>query len=87
LTTLSATLSAALLIQLLFGQTVLHKAEMYPMMLTYLLVNAAILWLSPVTSNYLSLDGILFGWFWAPRPEGTFHAEEVVQTAPSTART
>ena len=36
-------------------------------------MNAGILWLSPVTSNYLSADGLLFGWFWAPRSEGRYH--------------
>ena len=45
---------------------------MYPDMLVYLLVDAGILWLSPVTSNYLSIDGLLLGWFWAPRSEGEF---------------
>jgi uncharacterized membrane protein YphA (DoxX/SURF4 family) len=80
-TTLSATLSAALLTSFLFGHALLHKAEMYPVMLTYLLVNAGILWLSPVTSNYLSVDGLLFGWFWAPRSEGTYQAEPVDKPA------
>ena len=41
-------------------------------MLTYFLANAGILWLSPVTSNYLSLDGLFFGWFWRPRAEGEY---------------
>lgn len=76
LTTITATLSAALLAHVLFGWTVQHNTAMYPTMLTYFLVNAGILWLSPVTSNYLSLDGLIFGWFWTPRAEGTFRADE-----------
>ena len=65
---------------LLFGLTAQNNTAMYPVMLTYLLVNAGILWLSPVTSNYLSLDGLLFGWFWAPRTEGRYQVEEVSET-------
>ena len=76
LTTITAILSAVLLAHLLFGWTVQHNAAMYPAMLTYFLVNAGILWLSPVTSNYLSLDGLIFGWFWAPRAEGTYRADD-----------
>lgn len=75
-TPVSAILSGALLVSLLFGWVVLGKNDQYPMMLTYLLTNAAILWLSPVTSNYFSLDGVLFGWFWRPRSEGRFEAED-----------
>ncbi|MBV8611601.1 MAG: DoxX family membrane protein [Singulisphaera sp.] len=76
LTTLTATLTGILLANLLFGHTIKNHIDMYPGMLTYLLVNAGILWLSPVTSNYLSADGFLFGWFWAPRSEGRYHPEE-----------
>ena len=54
----------------------LNRAEAYPQMLVYLLVDAAILSLSPVTSNYFSVDGILFGWFWRPRSEGEFRRDE-----------
>jgi uncharacterized membrane protein YphA (DoxX/SURF4 family) len=75
LTTLTATLSAILLAQLFFGQLILNHAEQYPGMLIYFLVNAGILWLSPVTSNYLSLDGLLLGWFWAPKSEGNYQRE------------
>lgn len=75
-TTLTATLSAVLLAQLLFGHLVLNHVEQYPGMLTYFLVNAGILWLSPVASNYLSLDGLLFGWFRAPRPEARYRIED-----------
>lgn len=75
LTTLTASLSAALLLHLFFGKLVLNDVPSYPGMLTYLLVNAGILWLSPVTSNYLSLDGLLFGWFWAPKAEGEYRRE------------
>lgn len=74
-TTLTAFLSGALLLHLLFGQAIQGNTAMYPAMLTYLLVNAGILWLSPVTSNYLSLDGLFFGWFWAPKPSGDYHRE------------
>jgi len=75
-TTLAATLAGALVLVLLFGHTVSQKADMYPMMLIYLLVDAGIVWLSPVVSNYLSLDGLLFGWFWAPRSEGEYQRRE-----------
>jgi uncharacterized membrane protein YphA (DoxX/SURF4 family) len=76
LTTVAATGSAALLVNLLFGQLVLNNVATIPPMLTYLLVNAGILWLSPVTSNYLSVDGLVFGWFWAPRAEGRYQVED-----------
>ncbi len=75
LTTITATLSAILLAHLLFGLTVQHSTAMYPTMLTYFLVNAGILWLSPVTSNYLSLDGLIIGWFWALKSEGAYRLE------------
>lgn len=75
-TTLTATLTGVLLANLLFGHTIKQHIDMYPGMLTYLLVNAGVLWLSPVTSNYLSADGFLFGWFWAPRSEGKYYPEE-----------
>jgi uncharacterized membrane protein YphA (DoxX/SURF4 family) len=73
---LAAVLTGALLLNLFFGKLVLNDVASYPGMLIYLLVDAAILWLSPVTSNYLSLDGLLFGWFWAPRSEGAYRREE-----------
>lgn len=76
LTTVTAALTGVLLLNLLFGKLILNDIAAMPSMLTYLLVDAGILWLSPVTSNYLSLDGLLFGWFWAPRAEGRFHAED-----------
>ncbi|QDV36803.1 hypothetical protein [Tautonia plasticadhaerens] len=75
LTTLSSTLAGLLLLSLLFGWVVLENADMYPKMLIYLLVDAGILWLSPVTSNYLSLDGLLFGWFWRPGDEAEYRKE------------
>lgn len=75
LTTLSGFLAGLLLLSLLFGWLVLENAEMYPNMLVYLLVDAGILWLSPVSSNYLSLDGLLFGWFWKPGDEGEYRRE------------
>jgi uncharacterized membrane protein YphA (DoxX/SURF4 family) len=72
LTTLGGFLTGVLLLVLLFGHLHANRIEKVPEMLTYLLTDAAILWLSPITSNYISLDGILFGWFWAPRREGEF---------------
>jgi uncharacterized membrane protein YphA (DoxX/SURF4 family) len=71
-TPIAAFLAGALLLALLFGHVFKNRIEMYPTMMSYLLVDAAILWISPVTSNYLSLDGLLFGWFWAPRPAGHY---------------
>jgi uncharacterized membrane protein YphA (DoxX/SURF4 family) len=71
-TTISAALAGVLLVHLLFGHLVLHKIDQLPSMMTYLLVDAAILWLSPVTSNYLSLDGLLVGWFWRPKAQGEY---------------
>jgi uncharacterized membrane protein YphA (DoxX/SURF4 family) len=75
LTTLSAFVAGLLLLSLLFGWVLLENTEMYPSMLIYLLVDAGILWLSPVTSNYLSLDGLLFGWFWKPGGEEEYRRE------------
>jgi thiosulfate dehydrogenase [quinone] large subunit len=72
LTTLSAALAGVLLLHLLFGQLILQQAAQYPNMMIYLLVDAGILWLSPVTSNYLSLDGLFAGWFWRPRGDGEY---------------
>ncbi|WP_169979724.1 DoxX family membrane protein [Tautonia rosea] len=74
-TTLSAFLSGLLLLSLTFGWIVLQNTSMYPTMIIYLLVNSSILWLSPITSNYLSLDGLLFGWFWKPSDEGEYRRE------------
>ncbi|HWE38747.1 MAG TPA: DoxX family membrane protein [Isosphaeraceae bacterium] len=84
-TTLAGFASGLLLLSLLFGHLVqmqVHPEQevtMVPLMLVYLAINAAVLWLSPVTSNYLSLDGLLFGWFWAPRPEGEYRRDERVE--------
>jgi uncharacterized membrane protein YphA (DoxX/SURF4 family) len=75
LTPVTAFLSGILLLQLLFGILVQGDPSKYPPMLVYLLVSAAILWLSPVTSNYLSLDGLLVGWFWRPRDEAEYRQE------------
>ncbi|MBX6312014.1 MAG: DoxX family protein [Isosphaeraceae bacterium] len=74
-TPLAAFLAGVLLCVLLFGHLYRANVAMYPAMMSYLLVAAGILWLSPVTSNYLSLDGLFFGWFWRPRTEGEFHRE------------
>ena len=70
-------LSGLLLILLLFGQVVLSlddpaMIEKYRGMYLYILVNVGVVWLAPITSNYLSLDGLLFGWFWKPKVEGEF---------------
>jgi uncharacterized membrane protein YphA (DoxX/SURF4 family) len=78
LTPVAATLSGVLLLHLLFGKLVLNDIPSLPGMLTYLLLNAAVLWLSPVTSNYVSFDGLFFGWFWRPRTEGYYYREEDV---------
>ena len=74
-TTLAAFLSGVLLLHLLFGWVIQDKIAMYPAMLTYLLVNAGILWLSPVTSNYFSFDGLAFGWFWGPKSAGKYRRD------------
>jgi uncharacterized membrane protein YphA (DoxX/SURF4 family) len=76
LTTITATLSGVLLLHLLFGKLVLNDIPSLPGMFIYLLMNAGVLWLSPVMSNYLSLDGLIFGWFWKPRVEGHYRREE-----------
>jgi uncharacterized membrane protein YphA (DoxX/SURF4 family) len=75
-TTLTAALAGILLLHLTFGKLVLNDIPSIPSMLTYLLVAAGVLWLSPVTSNYISLDGLFFGWFWKPRSEGEYQREE-----------
>jgi len=75
LTPISAGLSGLLLLHLLFGNLVLNDAAKSSGMIGYILLNAGVLWLSPVTSNYLSLDGLFFGWFWRPRDEGEFRRE------------
>jgi len=79
-TTFSATLSGVLLLHLLFGTLMQGDPTRYPAMFTYLLVNAAVLWLSQVRSNYLSLDGLIFGVFFGV-PEGEETLREVVADA------
>lgn len=79
LTPLAATLSGILLLHLLFGTILLGDPAKFPPMLVYILVNAGILWLSPVTSNYLSFDGLLLGWFWKPRGDGEYRREDVAE--------
>lgn len=74
-TPLSAALSGLLLLQLICGNLLLEDVSRATARFDYVLVNAGILWLSPVTSNYLSLDGLFFGWFWAPRSEGEFRRD------------
>jgi len=84
-TTLAGFASGLLLLSLLFGHLVQIQVDpereiaQIPVMFAYLLLNTVVLWLSPVTSNYLSLDGLLFGWFWAPRPEGEYRRDERVE--------
>lgn len=81
-TTMVAFLTGLLLVGLLFGQLILATVDQatygpkIPIHLLWVLTDAAVLWLSPVTSNYLSVDGLLFGWFWKPRSEGEFRREE-----------
>ena len=77
LTPLTASLAGVLLLQLLFGQLVLGDPKAFPNMMIYLLFDAGILWLSPVTSNYISLDGLLFGWFWKPRNQLDYVREDI----------
>jgi thiosulfate dehydrogenase [quinone] large subunit len=79
LTTLTATLTGILLLNLMFGLLVQGDPSKVNPLLIYLLVDAGILWLSPVTSNYLSLDGLIFGWFWKPRGDGEYRREEVAE--------
>jgi thiosulfate dehydrogenase [quinone] large subunit len=70
-TTLSAFATGLLLLSLLFGLLLLAQTSgdmgKIPTHMIYVLMDAAILWLSPVSSNYLSVDGLFFGWFWKPR--------------------
>ncbi len=70
-TTLAAFAAGLLLLSLLFGLLLLaHSSgnmDKIPTHMIYILMDVAVLWLSPVTSNYLSVDGLLFGWFWKPR--------------------
>lgn len=75
LTTLSAFAAGLLLLSLTFGWTVVENTEMYPNMLVYLIVSAGVLWLSPITSNYLSVDGLLFGFVLKPQSEGEYRKE------------
>ncbi|HEV3165805.1 MAG TPA: DoxX family membrane protein [Isosphaeraceae bacterium] len=76
LTPLTATLAGILLLHLLFGKLVLQDIPNLPNMFIYMIVDAGVLWLSPVTSNYLSFDGLFFGWFWKPRSQGDYHRDE-----------
>ncbi len=76
LTTLSSFLTGFLILVLMFGWLVKQESSMYPNMLIYLLVDIGVLWLSPVTSNYLSVDGLVAGWFWKPRAEGEYQIDE-----------
>ena len=81
-TTLAAFLGGLLLLALFFGHLHTHNVDLYPAMLAYLLTDAVILWLSPVMSNYISVDGLLFGWFWAPRPIGEYRRSDDVGRDP-----
>lgn len=81
-TTLAAFLAGLLLLALFFGHLHTHNVALYPAMFAYLLADAAILWVSPVTSNYLSVDGLLLGWFWAPRPVGQYRRDEDAERNP-----
>lgn len=72
-TTIAAFAAGLLLLSLLFGLLLLAQTsgnmDKIPTHMIYVLLDAAILWLSPVTSNYISVDGLLFGWFWKPRAD------------------
>ena len=79
-TTVAAAVAGIVLVKLMIGLLVLSNTD--PSMIAkvtthflYVLTAAATVWLSPVTSNYISLDGLLFGWFWKPKTEGTFLRE------------
>ncbi len=78
LTTLAGFFSGALLLTLLYGHIHHNNIAMYPSMMTYILVAAGVLWLSPVTSNYLSIDGLFVGWFWKPKGQGEYQKTEEV---------
>ncbi len=71
-TMLNAFLTGVLLLKLMTGLLVLGDPTMIPPMFSYLLVCAAVLWLSPVRSNWFSVDGLLFGWLARPRNEGEY---------------
>ncbi len=81
-TTIAALAAGLLLISLEFGLLILANnpaslaipSAKIPTHMIYLLMDTAILWLSPVTSNYLSVDGLLFGWFWKPKTD-QYHVE------------
>jgi uncharacterized membrane protein YphA (DoxX/SURF4 family) len=73
-TGVAATLAGLLLVGLLFGRCVMALNDptitaQIPGMLSYVLVAVGIIWLAPVTSNFFSLDGLLFGWFWRRNSE------------------
>lgn len=72
-TTIAALVAGLLLVGLEFGLLILATSPegmaKIPTHMIYILVDVGILWLSPVTSNFFSLDGLLFGWFWRPRTD------------------
>lgn len=71
-TMLNAFLAGVLLLQLLVGLLVLGDPTAAPPMFSYLLVCAGVIWLSPVRTNWFSIDGLLFGWLARPRDEGEY---------------
>ena len=75
-TPIAAYLSGLLLVALLFGQLAINASDKIPSMLTYILLDAAVLWLSPVSSNYLSVDGVLLGWFYTPKSVGKYRRDD-----------
>lgn len=77
-TTFAATLSGILLLHLLFGTLAQGDPARIPAMLTYLFVNAGVLWLSQVCCNYISLDGLIFGLI-LRAPEGEESIREVLR--------
>lgn len=75
-TPITAYLTGLLLVALLFGQLAINAIDKIPSMFTYILMDAAVIWLSPVSSNYLSADGLLLGWFYKPRSRGTYRRDD-----------
>jgi uncharacterized membrane protein YphA (DoxX/SURF4 family) len=76
-TTFAAAASGVLLLHLLIGTLEQGDPSRIPSMLIYMLVNAAVLWLSQVCCNYISLDAVIFGLIFRA-PEGEESLREVV---------
>ncbi len=72
LTPLVTFLINLLLLSLLFGWLDLGRAEMYANMFVYILAGLAMQWVAVVTSNYISLDGLIFGILTKPSAEAEY---------------